>query len=324
MVSGKSTNSLMRIMRGKHGIAIHGSAHKQHLLNMGYFHGYKGYRFIKSSDNKIPYSCFDEVIAINEFDNNIKSIFYPHLMNIETALKNYTLEIIINHGSADFDNIFSNLLNDYKSHPTGSKKYRDKMKNKLKLRNQVHNLISFNYSKENSIIKHYIHNNKPVPLWAIFEVMHLGEFGFFIHCLNKDIRIEIAQLLDIHSTAHNQNGRILQDIIFLIKDLRNAVAHNGIVFDCRFKTANTPSRLKEFLKSETGINNIEFENIIDYVIITVYLLQKLGAQKRALRRIVRKIINESERLRKLIPVPIHTSIIGSDFRNKTNDLNNFI
>jgi CRISPR/Cas system CSM-associated protein Csm4 (group 5 of RAMP superfamily) len=64
MVKGKTTNGLMRTLRDKHGINIGGSTHKKELLNMGYFHGYKGYRFIRNSGNRIPFTQFDELIAI--------------------------------------------------------------------------------------------------------------------------------------------------------------------------------------------------------------------------------------------------------------------
>ena len=41
----KSINSLMAYMRDQKNIQIKGSVQKQKLRNMGYFHGYKGYRF---------------------------------------------------------------------------------------------------------------------------------------------------------------------------------------------------------------------------------------------------------------------------------------
>lgn len=40
----KSTNQLMRHLRDN-GIDISGKLQKQQLINTGYFHGYKGYRF---------------------------------------------------------------------------------------------------------------------------------------------------------------------------------------------------------------------------------------------------------------------------------------
>lgn len=291
---------------------------------MGYYHGYKGYRFIGNSQNRIPYTYFEEVVSVYQFDANLKTILYPNIMLIETAIKNYTLDTLIGIGPADFDYAFSHLLNDYKKHNVGNKDYRDKMKKRLDLKNKINEAISYNYSDNKAVIQHFFHKNKQVPLWAIFEVISLGVFGFFIQCLNEDTRIAIAKDLRIHSTSHNQNGRILEDIIFLIKDLRNAVAHNSVVFDCRFKKASAPSRLKEYLQSETGVPNITFDNIVDFFIILIFLLKKLGIAKTELRRIARNLSLESERLRKMIPVSVHASIMGSDFRSKTERLIRYI
>ena len=41
----KSTDALMRHLRNN-GISISGTSQKQQLINTGYFHGYKGYRFL--------------------------------------------------------------------------------------------------------------------------------------------------------------------------------------------------------------------------------------------------------------------------------------
>lgn len=245
-------------------------------------------------------------------------------MFIETAINNYTLNTLIGIGPVDFDFVFSHLLNDYKKENTGNSKYRDKMKKRLELRNKINQQISYNYSEQKAVISHFFHKNEPIPLWAIFEVINLGEFGFFLQCLNQDTRITIAEDLNMHTTNHNQNGRIVEDIIFLIKELRNAVAHNSVVFDCRFKKMNPPSRLKEYFQSETGINNITFDTIVDYFIVVIFLLKKLGVTKTELKQIVRKFYAESEKLRSSVPIPVHTSIMGSDFRNKVNNLTNYI
>lgn len=42
----KSINALMAYMRDEKGLSISGSSDKKKLRYMGYFHGYKGYRFI--------------------------------------------------------------------------------------------------------------------------------------------------------------------------------------------------------------------------------------------------------------------------------------
>ena len=71
-MSYKTTDGLMRHLR-ENGINISGSKHKRQLINTGYFHGYKGYRFFKHSDKKIPFSSYDEIYATIQYDSQLKA-----------------------------------------------------------------------------------------------------------------------------------------------------------------------------------------------------------------------------------------------------------
>lgn len=84
-------NQLMRYLRSKHHITIK-SSQSQTLRNMGYYHGFKGYRFIRTPNQRIAFTSFDEVSALNSFDMKLKALFYPKVMFIETALKSYVIE----------------------------------------------------------------------------------------------------------------------------------------------------------------------------------------------------------------------------------------
>ena len=64
----KSIDSLMRYLRDQKGIAIAGSTQKRKLMNIGYYHGYKGYRYINTPTNQVMYRSFDELVAVYDFD----------------------------------------------------------------------------------------------------------------------------------------------------------------------------------------------------------------------------------------------------------------
>lgn len=72
MEKAKKIDGLMRHLRDDCGISISGSRDKQQLTQYGYYHGYKGYRFFNKSTNRIPYTRFDEIIAVIEYDNELK------------------------------------------------------------------------------------------------------------------------------------------------------------------------------------------------------------------------------------------------------------
>ena len=121
----KSINALMAYMRDEKGLSISGSSDKKKLRYMGYFHGYKGYRFHNNPANTYAFNSFDEVQAIYDFDMAIKTMFYPEIMFLETAFKNYVLEVILEDAeSKRFANIYAKLLTDYKAYPIGSNDYK--------------------------------------------------------------------------------------------------------------------------------------------------------------------------------------------------------
>lgn len=80
----KSINSLMAYLRDVHKIKIKGSVQKRKLRNIGYYHGFKGYRFINKHTKKIPYFDFMQLLSINDFDMKLKALLYPQIMFIET------------------------------------------------------------------------------------------------------------------------------------------------------------------------------------------------------------------------------------------------
>ena len=58
----KTINGLMIHLRDDCNIRIGGSKDKLQLTQYGYYHGYKGYRFLKKRQNVIPYRNFSEIL----------------------------------------------------------------------------------------------------------------------------------------------------------------------------------------------------------------------------------------------------------------------
>ncbi|MFC5713838.1 Abi family protein [Thalassorhabdus alkalitolerans] len=323
MTKGKKTDGLMRHLRDNKGINIQGSRHKRELLLMGYYHGYKGYRFIKQKTNPIPLTEFEQLKAIYDFDMNLKSLLYPHIMTIETALKNYTIDTLVPYGSLDLEHAFKHFLLDYKSEPVGSRNYNTKMKDRLKLRKKIDSEFSYKFPK-NEIVTHFLRGDT-MPLWAVFEILDMGNFGLFLKCLNEPIRIDNCNNIKLTHASIVNDGNLVQDIIFTLKELRNSVAHNNVIFDCRFAGGtHAMNSVKTYVSVEVGVPNIEFKFLVDYFILVVLLLKKLGYNKTELKRIIKQFKEETEQLRLEVPVSICNRINGTDLNIKLARLNNYI
>lgn len=67
----KSLDGLMEYMRDTKGIFIEESQ-KRDLRNIGYYHGYKGYRYQGTTENVLSYSDFDELMSVYNFDMELQ------------------------------------------------------------------------------------------------------------------------------------------------------------------------------------------------------------------------------------------------------------
>ena len=319
----KSINSLMKYMRKEKNIDISGGTQKRMLRSMGYFHGYKGYRYCNSPNSLLPYSSFSQIQSVYDFDMKLKMIFYPRIMFVETAIKNYSLEIILQEaGSSRFADIYALVMDDYKRNAKGTGKFRSKIIERMLVRNTVYSNISREYGK-NNIIKHYYDSDRPVPIWAIFEILSLGEFGNLFKCLNQSTRKKISASIGINS-GFDADGRLIEKMVFVIKDLRNSVAHNNTIFDTRFKSHKISAHLCNYISSETSISNVSFDTMVDYLILIVYIMKILKHSKTELKLFINQFTEACEILRKQVPMNIYSRIVYTDTRRKLNELREFL
>lgn len=333
----KSTNALMKYLRDEKGVEISGSSHKRKLRNIGYYHGYKGYRFIRKPTKQIAYSAFDELLAIYEFDSQIKALLYPSVMFIETALKNYVLDVIVKlTGSDSFVEIYNKLLDNYKHYSTAGKTYQDdkqrekaentfkyNLKRRLDLRARVYKIQADAYNNGNKIASHYLSKDISIPIWGIFELFSLGEFGHFVSCLNKACRSEISKNIGINQ-KDDHSAMMPQRLIYATKDLRNSIAHNDVVFDARFRTGNIDKQLRNAISNATGVKNLSFDTITDYLVLIIYQQKLLGASKTDMKRLISDYVDCVEKLRQSIPITVFNQIIYTDNKQKIGKLRAYI
>ena len=317
----KSINALMKHLR-KNGIKINGSFQKIQLINNGYFHGYKGYRFFRNSSNRLPITSYSEINNIIDFDSKLKSLFYEKLMYIETAVKSISTESIIEYDDSEsIEVMLSKAVPSYiNCPPSCTEEQRNSyQKKKIKLEILIKSTLSKFY--KNDSINHYYKTRhyKDVPLWALINSMMLGEFGQLIETLSYDVRNKISINLNIPS-HYDQQRMFVYDTIFLLKDLRNAVAHNLVIFDARFKTSEPSAILKNTIKNELHLVYINFSSIDDYIILVSYLLKKLGVSNREITVFIKKYIAIVESFVKETPTSISSIVIKNDSVIRMNRL----
>ena len=323
----RTIDALMRHLRNS-GIAINGSAQKRQLINTGYFHGYKGYRFFRNSQTRLPFTSYNEIYATIQYDSALKALLYGKMMFIETAVKNITLEsILINTGSESIQDMYDEVVSGYKNAPASATTERKKklQQAKLFLQNSIHSTLANAYKNNNPKIAHFYDNEKysGVPIWALFEIMTMGDLGRLLSCLTYDARDDISKRLSL-STSYDTKRELVYKYIYALKDLRNAIAHNAVIFDTRFRTASPSDAMKQCLKFEIGLPYVNFKTIEDYIILVSFYLKVLKVPKTEIKAFVREFEKIVANYRQSVNANVAAIVIHPDLEAKINLLKNFI
>lgn len=322
MNSPQTINGLMRHLRNDCHVQINGSKQKQQLISYGYYHGYKGYRFVRNASNQLPYTDFSEVVAVIEYDNNLKAALYSNLMFIETAIKNIVCNTSVNglrYGT--FDYVYKERMCD---NPSNARLQL----NRLKLRNNVYSKLSSRYSsedkKDNQMVRHFYNRGEDAPLWVVFEILYLSDLASFFECLNTTTRETILDQLDMYDVSIDTNRELLSNMLYTIKALRNAVAHNNIIFDTRFKDRKISPILKRWVEKETGIQNITLYSLIDYIIIICCLLKRIDFSGTRAKNLLLEFKKQNSLLQNSVAPSIYNLIMQQNITSKITVLESYL
>lgn len=187
--------------------------------------------------------------------------------------------------------MFEKVVCGYKNSPLSSNADEKKklQQNKLNLQNTIQSSLAKAYRKSNPTISHFYNNAgySDVPVWALFEILMLGDFGSLLQCLTFDVRDDISKRLGLNLSC-DTNRELLYKYIYVFKDLRNAIAHNAVVFDTRFRKIEPSKAMKQTLINEIKLPYINFKTIGDYVILVCYYLKMLRVPKQEIKTFIRE------------------------------------
>lgn len=323
----KTTDALMRHLR-KSGIDINGGTQKRQLINTGYFHGYKVYRFFVNSQRRLPFTSYDEVFATIQYDSDLKALMYGKMMFIETAMKNIALEsILVNANSESIQDMYDKVVSGYNNAPlTCTPEQKKKLQqNKLNLQNTIQSSLAYAYKKNNPKITHFYNNvgYSDVPVWALFEIMTMGDLGYLLSCLTYNVRDDISKRLGINLSC-DTDRQLIYKYIYTLKDLRNAIAHNAVVFDTRFRNIDITSAMKQCLKLDVGLPYVNFKTIGDYIILMCYYLKLLKVPKTEIKAFIREFEKITDNYVNAVNTNVAAIVIHPDLKSRMTILKTFI
>ncbi|MBQ9538483.1 MAG: Abi family protein, partial [Treponema sp.] len=239
--------------------------------------------------------------------------------------------VLADCGSENLSEVYKKSLTYYKEFsPKGGKqaknsrsRYRQEFKKRKDLEMRISSALIRDYMQGRDIESHFFDNDRDVPLWATFESLTLGEFGVFLSCTNRNIKMAVSEKLGLRKSL-NADGDILTDIIFCLKDLRNAIAHNGVIFDTRFARSKVKPRISKLLQDEMGVSNVDFSFIVSYVVLIVYLLKTLKESSKDCRSFINEYEKSIEMLLSNFPKEVYFKISGTQEKGILEELRKFV
>ena len=250
------------------------------------------------------------------------------MMFIETAVKNVALESILKYTkSENIQDLYDKAVSSYKNCPSFYTSYQKKkaQQNKLNLEGTIQSSLTRAYKSENPKITHFYNNvgYSGVPLWSLFEILTLGDFGFLLSCLTFDVRDDISRSLGLNLSA-DTDRKLVYKYIYTLKDLRNAIAHNSVIFDTRFRNFDPSKAMKRCLEQEIALPYVNFKSIGDYIILMCYYMKLLGITKTEIKAFVRDFEKITDEYHNSVNSAVANIVIREDLPSRMATLKKFI
>lgn len=300
----------------ENGISISGDEQIRDLINFGYYHGYKGYRSFKPTKTVVPFADFREISATIRYDSELKAILYPKLMFIETALESIIPQKIAEvTKSGTLVSMMNSAIENYQrcDQTLPRSKKTEKQNNFFRLQKDLENSISRAYSKDNPIITHFINNSgRDLPIWALFEILSLGEVETILKDSVFDVREAVSEVFGIEK-KDDTNRDFLVVMMKQLRFLRNAVAHNDIVYDIRFKRNDAPKSVYELLRRFGGLPSFQCESIFEYFVLLSWFMKQLGCSKEEITDFLRSYEKATDDYKQKIPSAIQDVTVLKDY-----------
>lgn len=292
----------------------------------GYFHGYKQHRFYKEVDNVLPFSSYSEVHATIEYDAHLREIFFGRVSLVEVAIKNIALEeIIAFSGSGRLSDFFAHAVMglDEDGDSVSKKKKTGLEKERVGMMICIHTSI-LNAAKEGrrEILQFYEKGESEIPLWAYFEIMSMGDLARIVSNLKPQLRENISKKIGLN-LSYDTNRDLLCECVYILRDLRNAIAHNMPIFDARFRKAKVSKALEANVVSMFDISNFKMDAIADYLVLTCCLLQLLSFPASEIRRFIDDFWTEMLAYQGKVPDRLFKKAIESKNQQQTVMLKSF-
>jgi abortive infection bacteriophage resistance protein len=232
------------------------------LQNISYYALIGGYKhpFIDIHTRKyINEACFEDIVALYEFDEELRGIFFKYLCRVERKMRSsISYHFCKKHGERQEEYLNSNNYGNIPKNKNGITKLI-KMLDMMANKNKDHEYLVYQRNK--------YHN---IPLWVIMNTLTFGQISKMFEFLPQNMQGAICQ--DFGNIKKNEMIKYLKVLTLY----RNVCAHNERLFSYH-TYIDIPDTLlhKKLGISKNGSKYIYGKNDLFSVVITFrYLLPK--------------------------------------------------
>ena len=252
------------------------------LKHIGYFPlmgGYKHLFRIPLTKKYRPGTSFEEIVALYEFDAELRELFFKYLLQIERHLRSlmsYYFSEKYGESQTTYLNI-NNYNNTPKNHATA-----------VRLVATLHRAAS---TKDYVYINYYRSTYGNIPLWVLINVLTFGNLSKMYQVFPQSLQAKVCKNFEA------VNRRQMEQFLSVLTKFRNVCAHGERLFT--YRTIDNISDLplhKKLAIPQNGIQYLNGKNDLFAVVIAFRYLIPAKDFRTFKRQLIRLIDNTSKKL----------------------------
>lgn len=184
-----------------------------------------GKLFFKEKDLYIEGTYFEHIYSFYKFDKKLSGLFLVYILHIESSLKTAISHVVSSKGDnghkeesyldiSIFEDKNSNITPEQRE---DNEKFIEDLKEKI-----------------NSSKKEYIKHNRRVysnvPFWVLCNEMYFSEAIYYYEKLVESDRNRVSLIMRGDNMEVKLTLNQFQSAIYMIRDLRNLIAHDEVVY----------------------------------------------------------------------------------------------
>lgn len=190
---------------------------ERYLQDIGYFSLIGGYKELlrnPSTGRYLPNVTFDDIVALYEFDTEIRELFFHYICMIEKKLRNVI--------SYEFCNVYGPMQTEYLNVNNYNASSSNAQRNVNRLIREMGGLIQS--VNKYPYIEHQRNRHQNVPLWVLTNALTFGQISIMYSYMKPSLQHSISQ------NFNNITQRELRQYLKFLGLFRNVCAHHERFF----------------------------------------------------------------------------------------------